>query len=218
MKNKVAVTLLTLLCFILGLAISIQYHSKQATRSDLTYQSNEDLLIILNEMNKNRSLLEQQWLEVQSTLQALKEENIGDTVLMKQLENANRDYATVIGDREISGPGLRITFEKTEKLMGTNFIDLLNELWGTGAEAIAVNGIRIDGHASFATTQKGDIAEITLNNTPLDSPIIVEAIGSGEDLSAGLNFPGGIMEQLNNQYGIVPTIEQVEGISLPAVS
>lgn len=218
MTRKITVALFTCLFFILGLAISMQYRSQQAIHSDLTYQSEDDLLTILDEMNKNRSLLGQQWMESQTTLEKLKDASVSESALREQMVNTNLDYTVILGDRETTGPGIRITFENTEHLMGTDLVDLLNELWTTGAEAIAVNGTRIDGKSSFSTTQKNDKTAIVLNGKSLETPITVEAIGNSEDLAAGIRFPGGILEQIQHQYGLTPVIDEVETLSLPAAS
>ncbi len=93
----------------------------------------------------------------------------------------------------VDGPGLVVTLKDSESATtlakGTRGavrdLDLnvvVNALWSAGAEAIAINGIRI-GPGTFIRTA-GSV--ILVNITPVQSPYEVSAIGDANALSVAL--------------------------------
>lgn len=66
------------------------------------------------------------------------------------------------------------------------FVDVVQELRDAGAEAVAVNGLRVGARSSFATEDD----RVLLDGRPLKEPYRIEAIGSPETLEGGLEIPG----------------------------
>ena len=81
-------------------------------------------------------------------------------------------------------------------------IDIVNELFNSGAQAVSVNGIRIVNKTSgFDTLPKG---QILLNGSILSSPYTVNAIGESSTLATLIQSPGGIFDRLKKAF---PTLK-----------
>jgi uncharacterized protein YlxW (UPF0749 family) len=111
----------------------------------------------------------------------------------------------------VTGPGVVITI--SGRIEGAGVEDLLNELHNSGAEAIAVGDVRVVPGSIVAGPENG----LSIENTPLDDPFEVRAIGSPETLTGSLTRIGGVVAQLSATYRFVElTVTPVERLELPA--
>ncbi len=132
------------------------------------------------------------------------------------------------GVTEVEGPGIVITLDDTNKSNSTavnpdtNFtaliihdidlIMLVNELREAGAEAIAINGQRVVG--STAIRCVGPV--IHVNDHPVSTPYVVQAIGNSAALFSAMNLLYGELAQLR-PLGIHSTVEKKDKITVPAI-
>ena len=94
----------------------------------------------------------------------------------------------------------------------TDLVMIINELWTAGAEAIAINDEAIGPRPSIR--QSGPM--MYCNNTPINSPFRIVALGDGEKLRTNLEFPGGVLEQLRS-LGQTVTLEVARDLEVPAL-
>ncbi len=212
MKNKSWATVITILCLLFGLLISVQYKTQQAASSSLDTQSEEDLVAILQELNGKRISLTQQQASLQS-LDALQAETDTESAAFANLENENRNLAIAAEEVGIEGES---RFESDDNILSSDLIDIVNELWVSGAGRVSVNDIRVGGGTHIATAYIDGNKELVHRQRPLQSPIIIRAIGNGEDLKAGMVFPGGIIDGLKAAYNLEPAIAVEKKLRLPA--
>jgi uncharacterized protein YlxW (UPF0749 family) len=113
----------------------------------------------------------------------------------------------------VSGPGVAVSV--SGPIDGAAIEDVLNELWNAGAEAVAVDDVRIVP----GTVVAGPPGGLSLEDTPLGNTLMIRAIGSPEALAGSLTRIGGIVAQIATRWDQV-TIEVMpaEGIELPATS
>jgi uncharacterized protein YlxW (UPF0749 family) len=69
---------------------------------------------------------------------------------------------------------------------------IVNELFASGAEAISVNGHRLIGGYSIRCV--GPV--IHVNNSPIGSPVIIEAIGDPTTLRSAMEMSGGVLGRI----------------------
>jgi uncharacterized protein YlxW (UPF0749 family) len=110
--------------------------------------------------------------------------------------------------RETSG------FSDTGRVRDRDMQRVVNGLWESGAEAIAINGQRLT--ALSAIRAAGDA--ILVDNRPLVPPYTVLAVGDGERLSSGFqNSADGLyLHALQENYGIRTGISTESDVRLPA--
>ena len=213
MMNKATLSF-TVALLVLGLLISMQFKAHQGIANLLEYQNPMDLVTIyrtmeareaelletLNDLHQRRSeLISQATREEELTYQAQRE--------IEQLKILN-------GEVPVSGPGITVTITRDAHLWHFDLVDLVNELWASNAEAIAINDHRVT--VSTHLQQHTPIDEILLNNETLLFPIIVTAIGDPHALEMGLNLPGGLVDSWRTFHAIHPTITARDRVSIPA--
>ena len=126
---------------------------------------------------------------------------------------------------DVEGPGVRYTIDDAAdgdpdgRVRSGDLRLLVNALWRSGAEAIAVNGRRL---TSLSAIVNQGIA-VTVNRQPLTPPYVVSAIGDYRTLAADVltTTTGEQFESLAEQFGFVvdrQNVEDGDGIQLTAAS
>ncbi|UYQ60993.1 DUF881 domain-containing protein [Streptomyces peucetius] len=112
------------------------------------------------------------------------------------------------GPRESSG------FSDTGRVRDRDMQRVVNGLWESGAEAIAINGQRLT--ALSAIRAAGDA--ILVDNRPLVPPYTVLAVGDGRKLRSAFqdSADGQYLQVLKEDFGIRTTISAEETVRLPA--
>jgi uncharacterized protein YlxW (UPF0749 family) len=109
----------------------------------------------------------------------------------------------------VKGPGVSLDIEGSLDPIAVN--DLINELRNSGAEAIAVDGVRITAR-SVAVQGTGGIL---IDGVEIGRHFAMQAIGSREGLLSSLNRPGGIISQLELFVSASIVASQQEHLELP---
>ncbi len=134
----------------------------------------------------------------------------------------------------VIGPGLTVTV--TDPGAGPNLSDVskqrvngsrqiildrdlqlvVNSLWASGAEAIAVGGVRVGPNATIR--QAG--GAILVDNNPTSSPYQILAVGAPHAMRDVFDASPGLqrLRLLEASYGVVVTVNVADGLSLPAGS
>ncbi|MCD9145312.1 DUF881 domain-containing protein [Streptomyces albireticuli] len=112
------------------------------------------------------------------------------------------------GPRESSG------FSDTGRVRDRDMQRIVNGLWQSGAEAIAVNGQRLT--ALSAIRAAGDA--ILVDNKPLPPPYTVLAVGDGERLVTAFqrSADGHYLRALQEGFGVRTSISAQSEVRLPA--
>lgn len=114
------------------------------------------------------------------------------------------------GIRAVEGQG--VVLRIGGPLDATAVNDLIYELRGAGAEAIAVDDVRIT--AGSVGVQGAGAIEI--DGVPLGSTVEIWAIGSPAGLESALERPGGVLTLLEQSIGLQYEIEQLTAMEVPA--
>ncbi|MGN8245593.1 DUF881 domain-containing protein [Cellulomonas soli] len=135
----------------------------------------------------------------------------------------NRD-AVSAGTSAVTGTGLRVvlsdasttdpdTQDPNERVQDFDLQVLANGLWAAGAEAVAINGVRLTATSAIRTA--GSAVHVDL--VPLSSPYTVEAIGDPADLQTRLaqSSAGTHLASLRSMYRIGVQLKSVQDLELP---
>ncbi|MGI6677731.1 MAG: DUF881 domain-containing protein [Dehalobacterium sp.] len=203
--------------FLFGLLISTQYSTHQALEDSLAAQDRADLVTLVKSLNEKRVKLETEYEELLNMKRSLDEKATAGSNLASSLNADLARFLVISGAIPLHGPGLVISITGESNLIYLDLIDLVNELWVSGAEAVAINEHRIQYHTliSQRTEENGKLV-ITVDNKPLLSPVIIKAIGDPDTLEKGLTFTGGIIDNLNTLYQVFPMIKKQEDVDIPA--
>lgn len=200
---------------ILGLLLSLQFKTQQEIVNSLEMQDPSDLVAVWKNLNQKKATLEQEVAELARQQEALNRESEQGQVTLKELLAERDKLQLATGVVPARGPGITVTFTQEASLLYLDLIDLVNELWVSGAEAVAINEHRVTLHTAIADGQDEQDVYITVNGQRLLYPIVVQAIGDPATLEKGLTFTGGLIDNLETLYGIHPQIRQEKELTLP---
>lgn len=196
---------------LLGLLITVQFRSQQNYLRDLPQQKIEDLILMLNKINDKKSELEKELGDLDRQLRLISTNVSEEETLTKQLRKDITKQKMALGTVPVKGPGITITIDAD--LVYIDVIDIINELWNSQAEAIAINDRRITGWSKIYWNEP--TSALTVDGEVITYPCTIKAIGDPEKLDSGLHLLGGVLDSLAI-YNIRPTVKKENLIELPA--
>ncbi|MFJ5226713.1 DUF881 domain-containing protein [Streptomyces sp. NPDC088400] len=112
------------------------------------------------------------------------------------------------------GPRESSSFSDTGRVRDRDMQRVVNGLWESGAEAIAINGQRLTSLSAIRAA--GDA--ILVDNRPLVPPYTVLAVGDGKKLSTAFqdSADGQYLHSLQESFGVRTSISEQEEVRLPA--
>lgn len=128
------------------------------------------------------------------------------------------------GLTEVEGPGIEIIMKDSEKATSDEFlgsayvihdrdvINVVNELWMSGAEAVSVNGHRV----SVRTSYRCEGPVIYVGRNPISSPVVIQAIGSPETLFGALTMRGRYLDDIRQVDPAMVDVRKKDRLVLPA--
>jgi uncharacterized protein YlxW (UPF0749 family) len=231
-KNKINgnQVVLSLVCLVLGYMLSFSYHltqkeneTKHSKISNKQWERTIDLrnqLIAQEETNQKlqKELKQKQDLVLENEKELSKEAQVFST-LVDEVEK----YRMFLGNVKVIGKGVKVTLDDgafDPKIENVNnylvhefhVFKVVNELYVSGASAVAINGQRLSSHSYIVCN--GPV--ITVDGKPHPAPFVITAIGDPDVLTKALNLAGGIKDQLVNDH-IVFSLERENEIVLAPI-
>ncbi|MCO4850924.1 DUF881 domain-containing protein [Bacillus vallismortis] len=207
MRGKSAV-LLSLIMLIAGFLISFSFQMTKENETGAArpeewkkeYELRDELLKQEKENKKLEKELYQKQNKVRKAENKLKKEK---TEYYNVLEDTGK-YRMYIGEVGVQGEGVEVTLEDASYIPeGENvnsyivheshIFQVVNELYISGAAAVAVNGQRLT-HDSYI---KCNGPVVTVDGVQHPAPFTISAIGDPDVLLPSLNIAGGLINQLS---------------------
>lgn len=226
MRNKKGQVAIGMICILLGFLVTLQVRSVRLNHLTTDIARNEDLLSELNrERSKNEDLLAQIAIlsnDISMYQDKASESNGYAKVLKEQLERAQM----VSGQVGVQGPGVMLTLDdsklkdnptlSSDQLIvhESDILRFINELYASGAEAIAINGERLISNSAIRCV--GPV--IIINNTRKAPPYNISAIGDTETMYTALTMTDGLVDLYKNVYYLDVQIKKEKNIVLPSYS
>lgn len=198
-----------------GIMISIQTQTQTRLASELAYQSTSDLTIMLKNLSDKRQLLDTEIIEAEQRLEEYQQDYADDAKLIEYVNSEIARLNMLTGQAAVQGPGIKVILQK-ENLLYSDVVGLINELWNSGAEAVAINDIRITATTAIGFLDALNTTYLTCDKEILEAPYVITAIGHSSILEKGLTMPGGIVDNLE-LFKIHPEITIEEEIIIPAL-
>jgi uncharacterized protein YlxW (UPF0749 family) len=209
----------------LGFLIAAQLAS-EGPRVRYTTQERTPLVETATGLQTEQDGLKTRILQIRSQIQAIESEGEGAADLVRQL-NAQLEQARIAaGLIALTGSGIVLQLEDSKEpvppggsesdyLVGSRDIRaVVEQLWGAGAEAIAVNGERIT-----PTSAVIDIGtSLLVNSAYLAPPYQISALGPA-DLYDRLSASSGFVDFVrarSDGYGIRVSIAEPQSVDIPA--
>jgi uncharacterized protein YlxW (UPF0749 family) len=183
--------LVAAVAFILGILVVVQIRS-QAGNNTLAAMSSQDLTFLVANLNTRNDQLRREIATLQSQLAALESGgSLGATSVNEIRAEIGRIRAWA-GLDPVGGRGIEITV--SGPITASAVEDLVNELKNAGAEAIAVEDVRVVPGTVFGGGGGG--GGLSVDDTALGDPFTIQVIGTPDTLTGSLARAGGIIAQL----------------------
>lgn len=213
-------SLVAVLGVLIGILIMAQWHSvpDRVTNPITPYTSlretKESLYDEQDELKKEIKTLQLSIDQIQKDSE--------DSALTKDEVEDLRNKKVLAGLTKLNGPGLIITLDDSKTVAtsdesiihAADLRDIINTLWGGGAEAISINNQRIVINSAIDCI----VNLILVNNTRIAAPFKIEAIGNQNKMFAKVSGATSLQDlfQRKREQGITFIIQRNNDITVPA--
>ncbi len=217
-----------LLSLLIGAMLALPFKViEQEGTEPLPSESRQELLNRMSKIEEENEQLRRELEQSRATISSLEETLMEGQEASEELAEMLRRYRILAGLDPVHGPGIRLTLsEQTGDVPATgtaadylihqeDLLNIVNELWLAGAEAIAIRSRNRTERLIMDSTIRCVGSLIDINNTRMTPPFDIFAIGDPEELENALTIPRGVLEQLRF-FNIQTDIVRMEDITLPA--
>lgn len=212
--------LLAAVAALVGFAVVVHARSAVQVRPPAPpVQRAEELAALVARAEANRAVLEAELARLRSRLAEYERLTEQGRTLTQALLEEIRLYRMVLGLEPVRGPGIEVVLVPgaapqlpvPAEVQALDLAGLVNELWGAGAEAVAVNGRRVLSRSAYRQSGR----RIVVDGAVVRPPYVVAAIGPADAMEAGLRVRGGFVEGLR-AVGVDVRVRRREDLRLPA--
>ena len=203
---------ITAVAAILGLLVVVQFRTQQADPG-LSALTAQELTVLVANLNTRNEQLRREVQTLDRELAALAADQARGQSSVEQIQRDLGRVRAWAGLEALTGRGIRI--EVRGPIDGAGVEEVLNELRNAGAEAIAVGGVRV----ASGTVVAGARGAVSVENTALDDPFEILAIGNPETLTGSLTRIGGVISLLAATHpDALITVTPAELVRIPGTS
>lgn len=210
---------------VLTMAIFIQINTIESATKTVgsTIRDNSGLKDELLSLQGRYEELYNKLEEKEKALEEVRLNAVANNEIDTQNEAEIKNNQMLLGLTEVSGQGVIITLDENREVNPDEVLNIsgylvheedllyiVNELFNSGADAVAINDQRIVNTTSIICD--GNI--IRINGKMVGVPIAIKAIGYPERIEFALSRPGGYLQKMAND-GVVVYTEKSENITVP---
>lgn len=210
-KMKGNHVIFSLVFLVLGYIIAFSYHLTQSEddKTAVTGKQWERDISLRNqlvELEETNRKLQKELNTKQERVREIEKEMSQEAQVYFNLAEDAEKYRMYLGKIAVKGQGVEVTladgaYNPDEENVNNYIVHehhvfkVINELYISGASAIAINGQRLS-HNSYILCN-GPVIEVDGHQHP--APFLITAIGDAEVLSSALNLTGGVKDSLVNE-------------------
>ena len=208
MAARVAQVSLFAVAVIIGLLLVGQLRS-QARPIELSNLSAQELSGLIDQVSSRNTELSEGLDELNTQIRDYERASVegqSDIVISEEALLGIDAFGGLVG---VEGQGIRIMAEGSFDPVAVN--DLIHELRNAGAEAIAIDDIRITAQSVAVL----GTSAIEIDGVPIGPSFEVRAIGSPDGLTAAIERPVGILSLYEQSIDARFAVSQVDTLELP---
>lgn len=201
-------------CAVLGFLLVAQVRATETVTERLAAEREDDLALILSDVTAQTERLQSEITDQRLLLFEFESTVESEELTLSSLQTRLDNLRILSGVVPAESQGVVLTIEDPGGLVSNNdLLDIVHEMRNAGAEAIAVNNVRLVAQSAF--TLRND--RLLVDGQPLESPYRIAAVGPSEDLiSKGLDIPGGALQALEDDLGVEASVEELDHVTIPA--
>ena len=202
---------------ILGVLISMQLKTINLENNGMTTsKKGEQLARELKGLKKEENELKLEIESIKSNIEKYKGDD-KDKALMSEVEL----YKAIAGYTDVNGPGIEIKINPLNQSQNSKedvnqsiiynydlLLSIINRLNSAQANAISVNGQRVVSNTYLHFKED----KLYMNDTKIEEPIIIKAIGDKDTLASALQIKYGIVWEIEKYYNYKIEIDKKDNI------
>ena len=224
MHKKISYKSLVIVTTILGIFISLQLKSINMENNGMaTLKKGEQLTQELKSLKKEEKELQEEIKNIQDDIETYK--NIGDGSTEESIRAEIKKYEELAGYTDVKGEGIKVTIKSNNNNLNEDsddsivynydlLLSLINKLNSAQANAISINSQRIV-YDSYIHLKED---KLYLNDTVINEPFIIKAIGDSDTLASALQIKYGLVWEIEKYYNAKVTVEKSDNITIEASS
>jgi uncharacterized protein YlxW (UPF0749 family) len=198
-----------------GLLVGIQAGESGTDRiGRLAQERPEDLTSILADLNAEADRLARQVAELRVRLERYRDAATGSDVALRDARRTLRDLEVLSGTVPVEGPGVSVTISDPSVAVGWDLVlDLVQELREAGAEALAIDGVRVGASTWLGPIEGG----LVVDGQTVRPPYEIVAIGPPEPIRDALGIAGGPLTVIEAQPMVSVGMTGEASLTVPAL-
>lgn len=211
---------IALACILLGffMALQYKYYSTNYLSDPTQYEKMTAELIALR---AEKTALQEEVELLEQKLDAITGSASRESVYIENLKQDIQRFKAYLGQTKLNGPGIVITLDEifsegSSKNLPDDYrliLELINELYASGAEAISINEQRLTNYSEIRLVGR----QLNVNFVPLTVPYVVKVIGDYDTLNGAITQRFGIISSIRTA-GYYAEVRPAETIEIPAYS
>jgi len=173
---------------ILGVLVTLQIRSVIGINELFVRDKNSNIFEEIKISKDKNDDLRSEIDNLEESLEKLQDQNLA----LESIENDIIEYKKLSGDYPIFGPGISVKI--TGNIMAPWVVDLINEFFNAGAQAVDINGIRITNNIGGIDTMPN--GQLLMDGNILTSPFIFNVIGDSKTMLSIFELSGGIFDRI----------------------
>lgn len=216
--RKVIISIMaTVIGFMIAYSYSVTKEKAIPELNDANWDKEYQLRNKLIEQEEKTRKLQKELMEKQTAVTKIEKDLSQEAQIFFNLAEDAGKFRMFLGKVKVKGKGVEVTLADGEGGLNENINDyivheqhifkVVNELYISGASAIAINGQRLTNNSYIVCN--GPV--ITVDGQQYPAPFVISAIGEQDVLESSLNLNGGVKDQLVNE-NIVFSMERKDNL------
>ena len=204
----------TVIALILGLLVVTQIKTQDVYTRSLELETPSSLTTLIANLAQRNNDLREEIFDLRLRTEAARDESTSGKGSVTEAQRQLAQLQIFAARTAVKGQGISVRVDGAfdDKALS----DLINELRNAGAEAVAVNGVRVGPRSWFG--MNADRA-LTVDATAVKSPLTVSAVGSPEVMYVAMTRTGGIIGQFELIYRSTRfSVSKEQALSLPSLA
>jgi uncharacterized protein YlxW (UPF0749 family) len=197
---------------LVGFLLVAQWRGVRTSVSSLEGQSDQNLAIIISEMTAENSSMRNEILRLETQLLKANSDEAGRSEVLDQAAREIESLRVLAGFEGARGPGIVVTVrDSSGVLLPQDLVNVVQELRAAGAEAMSVNGVRLEATTGFS--MQGE--HLAAGDMELTQPYRFVAIGDAGNLQQAIELPGGLAAALKAFPEVGVAVEKKDPLDVP---
>ena len=212
MKVSTAKTTIGIVSAALGLMVVTAIRGGE--QDDFLANAREsDLVVLLDSLTQRLARLQSEQADLVTARQDVLSGS--DAEALARTREQLEAIQVVNGTIAVQGPGVVIKILDPDRQLTYDVaVSLVQELRDAGAEAIEINGIRVNARTFFGNSKVG---KLTVNRRTITAPFEIKAIGSSKTLAVAMQIPGGVADTVSS-LGARFKVTEVSTITISSIA